>query len=313
MWLCRYKFELDTMRMLIGLGANIHAVDANGYTALHWAASRDFAMAAKQLIDHGIDIYATTPKGETALDLSNRVASDIEDSTRGKRTAAAVGFLRKVYAYDKAYSTFPLSNIRELVDMKSRSEVKLCTTCIQRRPLRSKHDAELNGCVARFDHFCPFVANAVGANNHTYFLGFLVFAVAGIGYFLVLAWNLSAIVAGDATYWGIVTHLAHDFPVVTSTCGLAVVHIAWIGYLLGANIYGILFAWTTNECVLQGRVPVDPAAPVMHHSKFSRGITQNVIDFFHLPIGHNRIDWTTARFYNLADVHTYQDNDQHEE
>ncbi|ETW01150.1 hypothetical protein H310_06753 [Aphanomyces invadans] len=425
MWLCRYKFELDTMRMLIGLGANIHAVDANGYTALHWAASRDFAMAAKQLIDHGIDIYATTPKGETALDLSNRVASDIEDSTRGKRTAAAVGFLRKLHSRHTAFwtpwivlglagyathalhgvhvfigvlgalavgyalfsiaglgvnpgkrknaalmlgvnigSTFWINfvfvtsiaahvsnaesvllmalvagilvclyftatrdpgmirttsserrrNIRELVDMKSRSEVKLCTTCIQRRPLRSKHDAELNGCVARFDHFCPFVANAVGANNHTYFLGFLVFAVAGIGYFLVLAWSyLSAIVAGDATYWGIVTHLAHDFPVVTSTCGLAVVHIAWIGYLLGANIYGILFAWTTNECVLQGRVPVDPAAPVMHHSKFSRGITQNVIDFFHLPIGHNRIDWTTARFYNLADVHTYHDNDQHEE
>ncbi|RHY95860.1 hypothetical protein DYB37_005331 [Aphanomyces astaci] len=427
MWLCRYKFELDTMRMLIGLGANVHAVDGNGYTALHWAAARDVPLAAKHLIDLGIDLHAKTPKGETALDLSNRVAWDIEDASRGKRTAAAVGFLRKVYAYDQAYSTFPLShsqmtgfwtpwvvlglggyathaldgpyvvagvlaavavgyalysvaglgvnpgkrknaslmlgvnvgstfwivfvflscmadrvpigtilfemawvggilgclyvtttrdpgmlrttpderrrNIRELVDMKSRSEVKLCTTCIQRRPLRSKHDAELNGCVARFDHFCPFVANAVGAANHTFFLGFLVCAVAGIGGFL----DLCDVVRDDVTYWDMATHLAHDYPVVISTCVLAIVHITWIGYLLGANIYGVLFAWTTNECVLQGRVRVDPAAPVAHHSKYSRGIKQNVIDFFHLPIGHNRIDWAKVRFYNHADVQAYQD------
>ncbi|KAF0766271.1 hypothetical protein AaE_002934 [Aphanomyces astaci] len=103
------------------------------------------------------------------------------------------------------------------------------------------------------------------------------------------------------------THLAHDYPVVISTCVLAIVHITWIGYLLGANIYGVLFAWTTNECVLQGRVRVDPAAPVAHHSKYSRGIKQNVIDFFHLPIGHNRIDWAKVRFYNHADVQAYQD------
>ncbi|ETV88024.1 hypothetical protein, variant 1 [Aphanomyces astaci] len=436
MWLCRYKFELDTMRMLIGLGANVHAVDGNGYTALHWAAARDVPLAAKHLIDLGIDLHAKTPKGETALDLSNRVAWDIEDASRGKRTAAAVGFLRKVYAYDQAYSTFPLSilkqhsqmtgfwtpwvvlglggyathaldgpyvvagvlaavavgyalysvaglgvnpgkrknaslmlgvnvgstfwivfvflscmadrvpigtilfemawvggilgclyvtttrdpgmlrttpderrrNIRELVDMKSRSEVKLCTTCIQRRPLRSKHDAELNGCVARFDHFCPFVANAVGAANHTFFLGFLVCAVAGIGGFLGLAYDyLCDVVRDDVTYWDMATHLTHDYPVVISTCVLAIVHFTWIGYLLGANIYGVLFAWTTNECVLQGRVRVDPAAPMAHHSKYSRGIKQNVIDFFHLPIGHNRIDWAKVRFYNHADIQAYQD------
>ncbi|KAH9148033.1 hypothetical protein AeRB84_008468, partial [Aphanomyces euteiches] len=32
MWLCRYKFELDTARMLFGLGANVHETDAHGNT-----------------------------------------------------------------------------------------------------------------------------------------------------------------------------------------------------------------------------------------------------------------------------------------
>jgi len=51
----------------------------------------------------------------------------------------------------------------------------------QRRPLRSKHCAELNYCISKFDHYCPFVGNAVGEKNHNYFLGFLFFAVATIG------------------------------------------------------------------------------------------------------------------------------------
>ncbi|CAK4083768.1 unnamed protein product [Aphanomyces euteiches] len=444
MWLCRYKFELDTARMLFGLGANIHLTDAHGNTALHLAATSDFAMAAKQLLDHGIDIYGKNKLGQTALDISNAVAATIEERTQGKRTAATVEFLRKVYRYDTSYNSLPLSvlkrnaqqtafwtpwvvlglagyathklhgywvlvgvlgsiavgyflfqvaglsvnpgkrknaslmlgvnvgstfwisfvylvllrplnnfstastmlllfflvgilgclyftttrdpgfiptsyeerrrNIRELVDMKSPSDVKLCTTCIQRRPLRSKHDAELNACIARFDHFCPFVANAVGANNHTVFFGFLIFAVAGIGWFLFLAYSYfnSEGIFNEASYLNMVTRLFHEYPVAMCTSILAVIHILWIGYLLGANIYGILFAWTTNECVLQGRIPVNPAEPTPHHSKFSRGVVQNVIDFFHLPLGDNRIDWTKARFYSLDDIHARRRDDKTE-
>ncbi len=31
-------------------------------------------------------------------------------------------------------------------------------------------------CVAKFDHFCPFVGNSIGALNHGWFIGFLFFA-----------------------------------------------------------------------------------------------------------------------------------------
>ncbi|KAF0696013.1 Aste57867_13226 [Aphanomyces stellatus] len=444
MWLCRYNFELDTMRMLFGLDANIHLTDALGNTGrpLHLAATSDFVTAAKQLVDHGADIYAKNNDGQTALDISKAVSAGIEARSEGKRTSAVLYFLQGVYNHDVAFQTFPLSvlknhsqqtsfwmpwivlglggyathalhgvwilagvaaalavgyglfrvaglgvnpgkrknaglmlgvnvgstfwityvylallrndrfsgaasallivlvagilvslyvtttrdpgyipttyderrrNIRHLVDMKSPSDVKLCTTCIQRRPLRSKHDAELNLCVARFDHFCPFVANAVGANNHTAFFGFLVFAVAAIGWFLVLAYSYFDMegVLAEPTYWGLAMRAGHEHPVATCTTALSVIHIAWIGYLLLTNIYGILFAWTTNECVLQGRQPINPAEfKTQNHSKFSRGVVQNVIDFFHLPIGNNRIDWTKARFYTLADVHAQQGSDK---
>ncbi|KAF0745491.1 hypothetical protein Ae201684P_010941 [Aphanomyces euteiches] len=433
MWLCRYKFELDTARMLFGLGANVHETDAHGNTALHLAATSDFVVAAKYLLDRGVDIHAKNKRGQTALDIANDVASDIETRTSGKRTAATVGLLRSVYRYDESYNTLPVSvlkrhagltafwtpwfvmgligvaahkldgrdvvvgiaasvafgywlvkvagldvnpsklkysrlmfgvnvhsifwitfgvallvaegalyvhatmvffvfftgtcvcvywttttspgllsttiqerhrNVMDLVAMHSRPEVKFCSTCLQHRPLRSKHNVELNACVARFDHFCTFVANVVGANNHTFYFGFLFNSVMGIGVYLAMIVDYLARegVLNEPTYWRTLARVGHNYPVVLSISILAAVHIVWIGGLLVANIYGILFTWTTNERVLQSR---SQAKTSSLHSKFSRGVVQNVVDFFHFPLGDelDRIDWRRCRFYSLDELH----------
>ena len=44
-----------------------------------------------------------------------------------------------------------------------------------RRPLRSKHCATCDRCVARFDHHCPWIANCVAKDNLKYFMAYLVF------------------------------------------------------------------------------------------------------------------------------------------
>ena len=41
----------------------------------------------------------------------------------------------------------------------------VCYTCNTRRILRSKHCTVLNRCVARFDHYCPWVSNNIGLGN----------------------------------------------------------------------------------------------------------------------------------------------------
>ena len=49
-----------------------------------------------------------------------------------------------------------------------------------KKPLRSKYDRVTNTLVARFDHYCPWVWNAVGSNNHRQFVCFVLSMIIGI-------------------------------------------------------------------------------------------------------------------------------------
>ncbi|BGP43424.1 palmitoyltransferase akr1 [Rhodotorula kratochvilovae] len=79
--------------------------------------------------------------------------------------------------------------IEELVEAGAFNGMNFCLTCLVRRPLRSKHSYATERCVARFDHYCPWVWNDVGVNNHRQFLLFLTSLVFGVMAFMRLTYG----------------------------------------------------------------------------------------------------------------------------
>ncbi len=60
------------MRYLVEeCGADVNLRDANGYTALHHAASRGDNEVVQYLIDRGADVMVISRKGETTVDMAN--------------------------------------------------------------------------------------------------------------------------------------------------------------------------------------------------------------------------------------------------
>lgn len=58
---------------------------------------------------------------------------------------------------------------------------QLCVSCKIVRPLRAKHCSVTDRCVECFDHYCPWVGNAIGKGNRHWFLIFLWLELAAIG------------------------------------------------------------------------------------------------------------------------------------
>uniref|UniRef100_K3WIL0 Palmitoyltransferase n=1 Tax=Globisporangium ultimum (strain ATCC 200006 / CBS 805.95 / DAOM BR144) TaxID=431595 RepID=K3WIL0_GLOUD len=192
-----------------------------------------------------------------------------------------------------------LENIRTLVESKRPSATKLCLTCLHRRPLRAKHCAEMNACIAKFDHYCPFVNNAIGAHNHHYFFGFLLFAVLSICLELVACWQFASHLEslgewhdGGRGRWFALWWIVHFHPVLFCVVVLDIVQVAWIAYLLFFHAYLVAAALTTNEFVKNENTS----------RAYSRGsIWRNCLTFFFLEKQTLGVDW--RRVFTLEEYH----------
>jgi palmitoyltransferase ZDHHC13/17 len=133
------------------------------------------------------------------------------------------------------------------------------------------------------------VVNAVGAQNHHFFLGFLLSAVVAITLHLVGCWWY--LQAQDDVIYGrgvlvLLWSLVHFQPLLVCVAALALLHDLWIGYLLFFHIYLACAALTTNEVVKNENL----------ERAYSRGVVQNVLDFVGLGAA---VDWRTI--YRLDD------------
>lgn len=90
--------SLDDLKTLVSRGADVNAVDNDGFTPLHLAAMSGFADKARYLIDHGANLRPTTKGGATPLHLAaerRRTNVELLDLLAGPSTNRAVNLTDK--------------------------------------------------------------------------------------------------------------------------------------------------------------------------------------------------------------------------
>ncbi|KAM9979213.1 hypothetical protein ACTFIZ_000524 [Dictyostelium cf. discoideum] len=183
------------------------------------------------------------------------------------------------------YSEEKIIEFKSIKTIKRSETYRFCIHCRLPKEERTHHCQLCGTCVLKMDHHCPWVNNCVGANNHRYFMLFLVYLWISCVYVCILSYP--HVFNSESGY--IPFSMLMSF-VITLTIAFA------LGGLLGWQIYLILSNQTTIE-FLHNRTQSKKAKArgEIYKNPYDFGVLQNFKQFFKVNNNNNNnnFNWFT--------------------
>jgi len=178
---------------------------------------------------------------------------------------------------------------------EDRGAVSICSNDRIRRPLRSKHCRNLDRCVARFDHYCPWISNAIGVNNHHIFLVMLILILV-VYYWFYRFVILSLPSSTQPTFFAKMMDILEKERLMCYLFIQAIFYGVWLTFQLIQQIYLICVNMTVNERINKQRYPYFWLEDGQFCNPFDQGSwIKNVKDFL-----YPSVDWMNVFYLEVT-------------
>lgn len=117
-------------------------------------------------------LSTTTNTASTGLSAVQQAFRTSQEVAESRGSADEVSLL----VGDRSVVDTLVADTKYITDPAERADA-ICFSCMLVKPLRSKHCASNNRCIHRFDHFCVWIGQTVGAANHRLFIAYAVLQV----------------------------------------------------------------------------------------------------------------------------------------
>lgn len=146
-----------------------------------------------------------------------------------------------------------------------------CFTCFVPRPPRSKHSRDLDACIRRFDHECPWVNNSVGLHTHQSLLSLVFFTAVLQAIFIYAVFRMLIFRARQS---GLTLFIVlSQFPFIGLLLLLNFLVLLFCITLLVTHLRLVARGLTTYEVLVAERLD-KPAK-----SDYDNGACQNILTF----------------------------------
>jgi len=160
--------------------------------------------------------------------------------------------------------------------VRNATNQNVCVSCKCVIPPRSKHCKELNLCIYKYDHYCPFIGTAIGKENHAAFVFFLFWSLLTLALYFYLTYEFCLEVY-EGGFKFVRTHkIEVALSAVTEVCTIPISIFA--SQLLLTHVYLIGVNLTTNEYINHERYSYLKKDEVFNNP-YDQGFCINCHDF----------------------------------